>query len=62
MSDIEPTKPERKPVQTRAVNVRETTYQMVTEAARERGISRALVVRIAMEQFLARSARKGGAK
>lgn len=38
----------------RAISVRESTYQLITEAAKERGITRALLVRAAVEQYIAR--------
>lgn len=50
MSETNETQP--KP---RAISVRETTYQMITEEARRRGVSRALLVRLAIESFTARN-------
>ena len=47
----ETTEPQLKP---RSVNVREATYQIITEEARRRGISRSLLVRLAVEAFAAR--------
>lgn len=39
----------------RAIGVREITYQLVTEEAKKRGISRSLLVRLAVESFTARN-------
>lgn len=47
MSDEEKPKP-------RAIGVREITYQMITEEAARRGISRSLLVRLAVESFTSR--------
>lgn len=48
MSEEEKPKP-------RAIGVREITYQLVTEEAKKRGISRSLLVRLAVESFTARN-------
>lgn len=42
-------------VKPRAISVREATYQMITEEALRRGISRSLLVRLAVESFTARN-------
>lgn len=42
-------------VKPRAISVREATYQMITEEASKRGISRSLLVRLAVESFTARN-------
>lgn len=42
----------------RAISVREATYRMITEEAAKRGISRSLLVRIAVEAFTARNPTK----
>lgn len=45
MSEEEKSKP-------RAISVRESTYQMITAEARRLGISRAVLVRFAVESFI----------
>jgi hypothetical protein len=51
MSDQEKPKP-------RAISVRESTYRMITEEARRLGISRAVLVRFAVEAFISRNKQK----
>ena len=51
MSDEEKLKP-------RAISVRESTYQMITAEARRLGISRAVLVRFAVEAFITRNKQK----
>ena len=51
MSEEEKPKP-------RAISVRESTYRMITEEARRLGISRAVLVRFAMEAFISRNKQK----
>jgi hypothetical protein len=53
----------------RAISVREETYQLITREAKARGMSRSLLVRAAVEAFVARLPRvetrpatDGGAK
>lgn len=55
MSDQQP-EPEKP--RTHAVNVRPYTYRMITEAAVQRGISRSLLVRLAVESYTARGPKK----
>ena len=45
----DPNQEQRKP---RAISVRESTYQMITAEARRLGISRAVLVRFAVESFI----------
>lgn len=53
---MEPTEEEKpKP---RAISVRESTYQMITAEARRLGISRAVLVRFAVEAFITRNKQK----
>lgn len=53
---MEPTEQEKpKP---RAISVRESTYQMITAEARRLGISRAVLVRFAVEAFITRNKQK----
>lgn len=47
MEDTKQDKP-----QPRAISVRESTYQMITAEARRLGISRAVLVRFAVESFI----------
>ena len=42
----------------RAISVRESTYQMITAEARRLGISRAVLVRFAVEAFINRNKQK----
>lgn len=51
MNDEEKPKP-------RAISVRESTYQMITAEARRLGISRAVLVRFAVEAFITRNKQK----
>ena len=51
MSEEEKPKP-------RAISVRESTYQMITAEARRLGISRAVLVRFAVEAFINRNKQK----
>jgi hypothetical protein len=53
MEDTKQDKP-----QPRAISVRESTYQIITAEARRLGISRAVLVRFAVESFI----NKGKAK
>ena len=51
MSEEEKPKP-------RAISVRESTYQMITAESRRLGISRAVLVRFAVEAFITRNKQK----
>lgn len=53
MEDTKQDKPER-----RAISVRESTYQMITAEARRLGISRAVLVRFAVESFINKAKNK----
>ena len=46
------------PLKPRAISVRESTYQMITAEARRLGISRAVLVRFAVEAFITRNKQK----